>query len=106
MIMRKCILSCFACFFFWSVFAQADKNIPTIYVEKQGVMRWSDTKQEASFCDVNYTPPSAHAYRALQYKGIDHKGAIDCDVYHLVRLGFNAYRIHMWDVEISDGEGN
>jgi len=104
--MRKCILSCFACFFFWSVFAQADKSIPTIYVDKQGVMRWSDTKQEASFFGVNYTTPFAHAYRALQYKGIDHKEAIDRDVYHLVRLGFNAYRIHIWDVEISDGEGN
>lgn len=104
--MRKCILGLFACFFFLAVFAQADKNVPTIYVDKQGVMRWSDTKQEASFFGVNYTTPFAHAYRALQYKEIDHKEAIDRDVYHLVRLGFNAYRIHIWDVEIADGEGN
>lgn len=104
--MRKCILGLFACFFFLFVFAQSDKNIPSIYVDKQGVMRWSDTKQEASFFGVNYTTPFAHAYRALQYKGIDHKEAIDRDVYHLVRLGFNAYRIHIWDVEIADGEGN
>ena len=55
--MRKCILGLFACFFFLAVFAQADKNVPTIYVDKQGVMRWSDTKQEASFFGVNYTTP-------------------------------------------------
>ena len=35
----------------------------------------------------------------------DRKEAIDRDVYHFARLGFNAYRIHVWDVEISDGEG-
>src|SRR5690606_29504231 len=104
--MRKCILGLFACFFFLFVFAQSDKNIPSIYVDKQGVMRWSDTKQEASFFGVNYTTPLAHAYRALQYEGIDHQEAIERDVYHPVRSGVNAYRIDIWDVEIADGEGN
>ncbi|WP_437922150.1 hypothetical protein [Sphingobacterium sp. LRF_L2] len=80
--------------------------MPTIFVDKAGVMRWSDSKAEASFYGANYTVPFAHAYRALSYKGINHKEAIDRDVYHLARLGFNAYRIHIWDVEISDGEGN
>lgn len=81
-------------------------NIPTIYVDANGVMRWSDTRQEASFFGVNYTLPFAHAYRAMEYLGVDHKEAIDRDVYHFARLGLNAYRIHIWDVEISDGEGN
>lgn len=104
--MRKFIIGCFACFAFFSVLAQEDRNVPTVFVDKQGVMRWSDTKQEASFFGVNYTTPFAHAYRALKYKGVDHKEAIDRDIYHFVRLGFNAYRIHIWDVEIADGEGN
>lgn len=82
------------------------QKIPTIYIDHKGVMRWSDTRKEASFYGVNYTLPFAHAYRAMNYLGIDHKSAIDRDVYHLARLGFNAYRIHLWDVEISDGEGN
>ena len=30
----------------------------------------------------------------------------DKDVYHLSRLGLNAYRIHLWDVELTDGQGN
>lgn len=82
------------------------KNTPTVYIDKKGVMRWSDTRKEASFYGVNYTLPFAHAYRAMNYLGIDHKKAIDRDVYHMARLGLNAYRIHIWDVEISDGQGN
>ncbi len=81
-------------------------NIPTIYVDAKGVMRWSDTKKEASFYGVNYTVPFAHAYRAIGYLGLDRKAAIDKDVYHFARLGFNAYRIHVWDVEISDEKGS
>lgn len=77
-----------------------------IQVDKKGVMRRSDTGDEVSFFGVNYTLPFAHAYRAMEYLGVDHKEAIDRDVYHFARLGFNAYRIHIWDVEISDAEGN
>lgn len=83
-----------------------EKEAATIYIDKNGVMRWSDTRQEASFFGVNYTVPFAHAYRAMDYLGKDRKEAIDKDVYHFARLGFNAYRIHIWDVEISDIDGN
>ncbi len=55
---------------------------------------------------VNYTLPFAHAYRALGYLGVDRKAAIDKDVYHLSRLGLNAYRIHLWDVEADRRQGN
>lgn len=89
-----------------SFFAQKKTDVPTIYIDKGGVMRWSDTRREASFYGVNYTMPFAHAYRAVNYIGKNHKEAIDRDVYHFARLGFNAYRIHVWDVEISDAKGN
>jgi hypothetical protein len=69
-------------------------------------MRWSNNHEEASFYGVNYTLPFAHAYRAIHYTGKNHKEAIEKDVYHFARLGFNAYRIHVWDVEISDSAGN
>lgn len=82
------------------------QKIPTIYIDGNGVMRWSDTRKEASFFGTNYTLPFAHAYRAIGYLGLDRKAAIDKDVYHFARLGFNAYRIHVWDVEISDAQGN
>ena len=86
--------------------ATAQKKPASIYVDKKGVMRWSDTRAEASFFGVNYTLPFAHAYRAVNYLDKNHKEAIDKDVYHFARLGFNAYRIHVWDVEISDSVGN
>lgn len=90
--------------------AQVDLSTPrdsyTVYVDDNGVMRRSDTHEEVSYYGTNYTTPFAHAYRALGYLGIDRKEAIQRDVYHFARLGFNAYRIHLWDVEISDAQGN
>ena len=63
-------------------------------------------EERSFFLWWNYTLPFAHAYRAMGYLGVDRKTAIDRDVYHMARLGLNAYRIHIWDVEISDAEGN
>lgn len=76
------------------------------YVDKEGILRAEKDHAEMSFFGVNYTVPFAHAYRAMDYLKVDHKTAIDKDVYHFARLGFNAYRIHVWDVEISDAKGN
>ncbi len=104
--MRRIIVTLASVLLVCSLSAQKKENAPTVYVDKQGVMRWSDSREEASFFGVNYTVPFAHAYRALDQLGKDHKEAIDRDVYHFARLGFNAYRIHIWDVEISDKEGN
>ena len=77
-----------------------------VYVDKDGVMRFISSDKEASFYGVNYTLPFAHAYRATGYLNKDRKECIDKDVYHISRLGVNAYRIHVWDVEISDADGN
>lgn len=77
-----------------------------VYMDKKGILHWQTTGEEASFYGVNYTLPFAHAYRAIHETGTNHKQAIDRDVYHFARLGLNAYRIHIWDVEISDGQGN
>lgn len=93
-------------FFFLFFLELIAKEIPQIYVDKEGVMRREDTHREVSFFGINYTLPFAHAYRAMGYLDVDRKAAIDRDVYHFARLGFNAYRIHVWDVEISDREGN
>ena len=37
---------------------------------------------------------------------LDIEKAIDADVYHLARLGVDAFRVHVWDTEISDTNGN
>lgn len=80
---RQFILTCI-CLLFTFVGTQGKTtSIPTIYIDGNGVMRWSDTHREASFFGANYTTPFAHAYRALGYLGVDRKAAIDKDVYHL-----------------------
>lgn len=85
--------------------AQAESSIP-VAVDDQGVMRWTATGDEVALFGVNYSTPFAHAYRAHGYLGVDRRQAIDADVLHLARLGLDAYRIHVWDREVSDREGN
>lgn len=85
--------------------AVTDSGIP-VTVDEHGVMRWTNTGDEVALFGVNYSTPFAHAYRAHGYLGVDRKRAIDADVLHLARLGLDAYRIHVWDRQVSDGDGN
>ena len=66
----------------------------------------TDRIKDGAYYGTNYTVPFAHAYRALDSLGVDHRRAIDRDVYHLGRMGLNAFRLHLWDVELSDSQGN
>lgn len=77
-----------------------------IRIDNNGRMIWTDTDKEAFFWGINYTTPFAHAWRQIERMGYDHRKVIDMDTYHFARLGVNAYRVHVWDCEISDGEGN
>ncbi len=77
-----------------------------VYVDEQGIMRNSTDNSEARYYGVNYTLPFAHAFRAMEYLGVDHHDAIDRDVYHISRMGANAFRLHLWDVELTDSVGN
>ncbi len=86
-----------------AVFAQKQNSI---YVDKQGVMRWRKDNKEAAFFGVNYTVPFAYGYRSVKALGVNPETAIDQDVYHFARLGFDAFRVHVWDTEISDSLGN
>lgn len=86
--------------------ALAQGNAPKVYVDTYGVMRRSSDNTEVSYYGTNYTAPFAHAYRALGELGVDRKQAIDRDVYHLKRLGLNGFRLHLWDVELTDAQGN
>jgi hypothetical protein len=69
-------------------------------------MRWGKTRAEVQGFGVNYTVPFAHAYRTAQRLGVDLEKAIDDDVYHFARLGFDTYRLHVYDSEVSDTLGN
>ena len=74
-------------------------------VGRNGLWLDPDGKEVRAF-GVNYAAPFAHAYRRIEQLGLSHKQTIDQDVYHFARLGFDAYRIHVWDIEISDANGN
>lgn len=50
--------------------------------------------------------PFAYGYRALKALNINPEKEIDQDVYHLSRLGIDAFRVHVWDTEITDSVGN
>ncbi|MEP7145266.1 MAG: membrane or secreted protein [Ferruginibacter sp.] len=77
-----------------------------VYVDKQGVLRWTKNNEEASFFGVNYTAPFAYSYRAHKALRADIEKAIQQDVYHMARLGLDAFRVHVWDTEITDTTGN
>ena len=77
-----------------------------IYIDKKGILRLQADNREASYFGVNYTLPFAYGYRSHKKLNIDLEKAIDNDVYHLARLGINAFRVHVWDTEISDSLGN
>lgn len=81
-----------------------NKNIA--YVDKNGVMRWGKTKVEIHAFGVNYTLPFAYAYRNAVKMGLNPEKLVDDDVYQFARLGFDLFRVHVWDCEISDSVGN
>jgi len=78
--MKRLLILTFICLISAFVKVQGkSSSTPIIYIDGNGVMRWSDTRREASFFGVNYTLPFAHAYRAIGYLELDRKAAIDKD---------------------------
>ncbi len=76
------------------------------YVDPEGVLRWTGSGREVIQFGVNYTAPFAYSFRAHARLGVSLPDAIDADVYHLARMGLDAYRVHIWDRQISDAQGN
>ncbi|MCM8568307.1 cellulase family glycosylhydrolase [Gramella jeungdoensis] len=83
-----------------------NKEKGDVIVDENGIMRWGHNNEVVHGFGVNYSAPFAHAYRSAKKKGLDIKAEIDKDVYHFTRLGFDLYRLHVWDTEISDEQGN
>lgn len=86
--------------------APVSAQTPSAFVDSAGVFRWSDSRSEIALFGVNYASPFAYDYRAIGRLGLDRKAVIDADVAHLARLGLDAFRIHVWDREVSDTLGN
>lgn len=88
------------------VSAQRSAQSSDVYVDKNGVIRWSKNNAEIKGFGVNYTAPFAHVYATAKARGVELEKAIASDVYHFSRLGLDLYRVHIWDCEISDTLGN
>lgn len=76
------------------------------YIDNNGTWRYSDSGKDVYAFGVNYAPMFAHSFRRIKQLGLDHKEAIRQDVYHFSRLGLDAFRIHIWETEITDHQGN
>ncbi len=88
-------------------FASADPIAGrTAAVDPEGVLRWQDDGSEVNLFGVNHYVPFSIDYQALQDRGLGHDEAILQDVEHFVRLGLTAIRLHCWDRELSDRDGN
>mgnify|MGYP001509200941 CR=1 FL=1 len=56
--MKRLLILTFICLISAFVKVQGkSSSTPIIYIDGNGVMRWSDTRREASFFGVNYTLP-------------------------------------------------
>ncbi len=77
-----------------------------LVVDNNGTMHWKGTKQVPAFFGANYTLPFAFDFRMMKKMGIDPKKEIDKDVYHMARMGLDAFRLHIWDTEVSDSLGH
>jgi len=78
---------------------------PSTAVDTLGVMRWTETKEGVCAFGVNYSEPFC-SWREHEQLGVSHHDAIDADVYHFARMGLDGYRIHLWETDITDFEGN
>ncbi|MFP1133070.1 hypothetical protein [Asticcacaulis sp. W401b] len=84
----------------------ADTSAPLTFVDAEGVWRWQKDKSEVALYGVNYSLPSASAYRAAKRVGSDFKACIRRDLNHLKRMGQDAIRLCFWgDWENSTPKG-
>ena len=70
-----------------------------------GVLRYPDGGEPALW-GVNYYTQSWGQYESLRKAGVDHKRTIVDDFDDLERMNIDIVRIHVFDREISDGNGN
>ncbi len=102
----KFFLTAFFIFSFACYAQQNGHKQSSVYVDTNGVLRWEGSNKEVSLFGINYTTPFAYSYRAQKKLGLSLKQAIDIDVDQFARLGLDAFRLHVWDREISDKDGN
>lgn len=77
------------------------------YVDQSGTIRWRKDDREVRLFGANYCAYAGSDYRMLGLVKADRKAAIDRDMAHFARMGWDGMRICTWgDWEHSDGDGN
>ena len=94
-----------ACCVFATSVCAASANRP-VKMDDQGVLRWQDDSAEVALFGVNYYTPCHWNYRDIKTLGLSHEQVIDQDLAHFTRLGLDVLRLHVFDREISDRDGN
>jgi hypothetical protein len=78
-----------------------------VYLDRDGVIRWTDTREEVGLFGANYALPSSSDYRAAGYLTEDRKRLIDEDMAHFARMGWDGLRVAFWgDWQNADRAGN
>jgi len=78
-----------------------------VFLDKQGIVRWQDTRKEVTLFGANYVLTTASDYRAAGYLHADRKRMIDEDMAQFARMGWDGLRLTFWgDWESSDSAGN
>jgi hypothetical protein len=88
---------------------RAEKPAPIrqVYIDHDGVIRWTDTREEVALFGANYAIASSGDYRAAGYLTHDRKRLIDEDMAQFARMGWTGVRVAFWgDWQNSDRAGN
>jgi hypothetical protein len=81
--------------------------IRTVYLDRDGVIRWRDDRSEVSLYGANYVITTASDYRAAGYVNGDRRKMIDEDMAQFARMGWDGIRLTFWgDWESADSAGN
>jgi hypothetical protein len=78
-----------------------------VFLDGEGVIRWTDTREEVALFGANYALPSSSDYRAAGYLTQDRKRLIEEDMAHFARMGWDGLRVAFWgDWQNADRAGN
>lgn len=67
---------------------------------------WRADGREVALWGVNYNAPFVRDYADIAKAGLRHEEVIDADIEHLRRLGIDYVRLHTFDAQFTDREGN
>ena len=75
-------------------------------VDPKGILRWIDNQEEVALLGVNLYTPFTWDYDSHKAAHLDYKASIRQDIAHLRRLNLGVVRIHCFERQFSDKQGN